>query len=85
VLPAALEAPGTVGTAVTPPLMSVPAPATELAAPIADSAPADVPTPLGRLPRTGPGALFQGPFALGLLGLSGALRAAIGRRRPELS
>ncbi|MGH9040371.1 MAG: hypothetical protein ACRDZ3_09075 [Acidimicrobiia bacterium] len=37
------------------------------------------------LPRTGPAGLFQGPFAVGLLGASAALRMVVRRRRPGIS
>jgi hypothetical protein len=86
VLAAAIDQPG--------PSRLVPAPQSAALSPTgADAAPGEVADPAlaaapghrGALPRTGPGLPFQGPMALTLLGLSGALRAANGRRRPVLS
>lgn len=80
VLPAGLSQPATGRIGVSPLLL----PASDLlAAPQSVDPPSAVPISRSPLPRTGPGTLFQGPFALILLSAGAAVRAAV-RRRPRL-
>jgi hypothetical protein len=80
VLPAGLSQPATGRIAVSPLLLTAPAP---VASPQTVDPPSVAPISRSPLPRTGPGTLFQGPFALTLLSASVAVRAAV-RRRPRL-
>ncbi len=80
VLPAGLSQPATGRIGVSPLLL----PASDLvASPPSVDPPSVVPISRSPLPRTGPGTLFQGPFALILLSAGVAVRAAV-RRRPRL-